>query len=307
MMNEVAGLHRIVALSAGDPAGADLIERGVGIAHLNDGVLRIARALLRTDLDIAYAGALRNEGFTTTLSDDTGKVVVGPRFISFLGWPYYNALGVEQIADTLGLCRYVRVESGPEASCDSALEAWPEGNWARAKANSVTRGMMLSKQLCEDINGDDVGPRIAQILIGGKKYGFDGVMPGLAEEFLCGLDSGLAVYIVGAFGGAASALADSLIRGKLDKSLVFESHLDNVNFKKTLEGARREDQMSMLKDAFSRLGRRILDVHSGKISMNNGLSKKENDELMTTTDLGRVVRLILSGLHKRALIKGGRT
>jgi hypothetical protein len=45
----------------------------------------VLASALRGNLDAAYAGYLRGDGFTASLADDTGKVVIGPRFISFLG------------------------------------------------------------------------------------------------------------------------------------------------------------------------------------------------------------------------------
>jgi hypothetical protein len=51
----------IVTFSAGDPPADDLVVRGLGTAHVDDGVLRVARAVLRRNLDAAYAGNLRGD------------------------------------------------------------------------------------------------------------------------------------------------------------------------------------------------------------------------------------------------------
>jgi hypothetical protein len=183
--------------------------------HVDDGVLRVARSLLRGNLDAAYAGYLRGDGFSASLADDTGKVVIGPRFISFLGWPFSKSLTTTEIADTLGLCRYVRVDPVFSTEGIQPFSKTPAFGWAMARATTATRKCLFSRLPCADIDSQPVAPRVAEILFAGKAYGFQGVMPGIAEEAMCALRANLAVYIVGAFGGAASLLTESLTTSRL--------------------------------------------------------------------------------------------
>ena len=113
--------------------------RGLGQEHLDDGVLRIARAVLRLNCDIAYAGDLRSGGFATALSDDSGTVVLGPRFVSFMGWPFHGTLTPARIADTLGLCRYVRIPPvGDVAGIEPFSKILPlDGRWLKRRQPRV--------------------------------------------------------------------------------------------------------------------------------------------------------------------------
>jgi hypothetical protein len=294
----------IVTFSAGDPPTEDLVHRGIAAAHVDDGVLRVARSVLRGNLDAAYAGYLRGDGFTTSLADDTGKVVIGPRFISFLGWPFSEKLTTTRIADTLGLCRYVRVDpgfptKGLQASIEtSALTETPDFGWAMARATTTTRKCLFSGIPCADINSEEVAPRVAQILFAGKAFGFQGVMPGIAEEAMCALRANLAVYIVGAFGGAARLLAESLTTSRWPEAFKIASHESYPTFKRMLEGAKDAGSSEVPVEAFSQLEAMMKSVREDFLRLHNGLDDKDNRELMLTSDLGKVVRLITKGLSK---------
>ena len=287
----------IVTFSAGDPPADDLVVRGLGTAHVDDGVLRVARAVLRKNLDAAYAGSLRGDGFTTSLADDTGKVVLGPRFISFLGWPFSANLTPAQIADTLGLCRFVLVDPGfPTSEVASISEALNSG-WPMAQATTATRECLFSDQACTDINSEPVGRRVGQILFAGKAFGFLGLIPGIAEEALCALRSNLAVYIVGAFGGAARLLAEALTTSQMPEAFTIDAHRADKNFTNMIEGAEAAGMAGVPVQAFGQLQETIKEVRGDFGRLNNGLTPDENQELMLTSDLGKVVRLITKGLE----------
>ena len=286
----------VVTFSAGDPPPVDLVQRGMGSAHLDDAVLRVARSVLRRDLDAAYAGFLRDGGFTTHLADDTGKVVVGPRFISFLGWPFSENLTPTQIADTLGLCRYVVVPSGIDTEKIVPFSETPEFGWAMAQATTATRRLLFSVEPYADINREMVPPRVAQILFAGKARGFLGVMPGIAEEAMCAQEAGLAVYIVGAFGGAARCLVEALTKPEWPDVFRLETHLSDPAFSRMLAGAASAGCADVPAAAFYRLQTTLASVRADLGRLRNGLDADENRELMLTSDMGKVVRLISKGL-----------
>jgi hypothetical protein len=294
----MANERPVVCFSAGDPPPGDLVKRGLGAIHLDDGVLRVARSILRHNLDIAYAGYLRGGGFTADLADDTGKVVLGPRFVSFLGWPYSKELTTTRIADTLGLCRYVLVPPGFSTENIEPFFDIPKFAWAMARATTATRQQLLSTQACVDVNGEEVGPRIAVVLFAGKSKGFLGIMPGIAEEAYCAIESKLAVYIVGAFGGAARLLAESVTGPKTADAFTFKANEGDANFDRMKKGAIEAGCGDEPEDAFRRLGATLESVRGDLGRLNNGLGADENRELMLTGDLGKVIRLITKGLSK---------
>ena len=289
---------QVIAFSAGDPPPADLRERGLSKLHIDDGVLRVARSILSEGYNIAYAGDLRGGGFATDLSDDTGKVVLGPRFISFLGWPFADTLSPARIADTLGLCRYVILD--PQLLTTSIITpttGTPEWNWKMACCTRQTRQSLFSKKNFVDLNMDRIEPRTAQVLFAGKSNGFLGFMPGIAEEFLCAMQENLAIYIVGAFGGAASKLAESLTTGQISPIYQIDYHRDEDNFNRMLKGADLAKQTEKPIAYFEELSNTLKRVHEDHTLLNNGLGRAENDSLMTTSDIGKVIRLIKKGMR----------
>jgi hypothetical protein len=94
----------------------------------------------------------------------------------------------------------VRVDPGFSAEGTQAFAETPDFGWAMARATTATRKCLFSRIPCADINSEAVPPRVAEILFAGKAFGFQGVMPGIAEEAMCALRANLAVYIVGVFG-----------------------------------------------------------------------------------------------------------
>jgi hypothetical protein len=261
----------IVTFSAGDPPVEHLVRRGIGAPHVDDGVLRVARSVLRGNLDAAYAGNLR-DGFTASLADDTGKVVIGPRFISFLGWPFSEKLTPAQVAHTLGLCRYVRVDPGFSTHGIEPFSETPDFGWAMARATTATRKLLFSRVSCVDVNSEAVGPRIAQILFAGKAFGFLGIMPGIAEEAMCALNANLAVYVVGAFGSAARLLAESLTTSELPDAFTHDSHESNAIFRRMLEGAKNAGCDDAPTEAFQKLQATLKTVGEDLNQLHNGLN-----------------------------------
>jgi hypothetical protein len=254
---------------------------------------------LREGFDIAYGGDLRGGGFAENLSDDTGTVVLGPRFVSYLGWPFADRLTTARIADTLGLCRYVAVEAGCDVDGIEPFDETPESSWAMAQATTNMRRALFDNVVSTDIDGADVRQRVAQVLIAGKARGFFGKMPGVAEEAVVALEHGLAVYIVGAFGGAASLLAETLIGGAWPRLLTYEAHLDDPAFARMLRGAELAEAASEPRRRFDQLRARFESIRPDLGRLDNGLTDAENRELMTTCDIGKVCYLVRKGLRSR--------
>jgi hypothetical protein len=167
-----------------------------------------------------------------------------------------------------------------------------------ARATTATRERLFSHKACNDINSEPVGPRVGQILFAGKAFGFLGLLPGIAEEALCALRSNLAVYVVGAFGGAARLLAEALTTSQMPEAFTMDAHRADKNFTKMIEGAEAAGMADGPVQAFGQLKETIKEVRGDFGRLNNGLTPDQNRELMLTSDLGKVVRLITKGLSK---------
>jgi hypothetical protein len=192
----------------------------------------------------------------------------------------------------------VRVDPGFSAEGTQAFAETPDFGWAMARATTATRKCLFSRIPCADINSEAVPPRVAEILFAGKAFGFQGVMPGIAEEAMCALRANLAVYIVGAFGGAARLLAESLTTSRWPDAFRIDAHESDPTFKRMLEGAKDAGCSDVPTDAFNELEATITSVREDLFRLHNGLDEKDNRELMLTSDLGKVVRLVTKGLSK---------
>ena len=271
-------------LSVSDPPASDLARNGFRRVHLDDAAVRIARRLLRDEFDVMYGGTPRS-GFTEGFQDDSGAVVIEERLINYLGWPYSRRLNATQIADAFGVTRYARVPWDRE---ETEKEDDP---WANAEAASHTRRRVVQSGL-HDLNGKAIPRPGGLIALGGQLAGFSGFLPGVAEEIAVALEAGLAVYVLGGFGGAAHQVAQVLL-GNKSSDLTFDTFLGGEKYQRLREKAIEKGREPELRQHIEWMWGVL---HGSNI--NNGLSEQENIHLWTTVDLGQAIALIAKGLSK---------
>jgi hypothetical protein len=261
-----------VLLSVSNPSREDLARRGMRSCHLDDATIRIARALLFDDFDVMYGGRPR-DGFTKGFQDDSGAVVVEARLINHLGWPYTRGLTAAQVADGFGVTRYVMVHWPGEEF------AAVEDPLAAADAASHTRRAVVCGGL-RDLDDRPVPKPAGLIALGGQLTGFAGFLPGVAEEIAVALERGVAVYVLGGFGGAAGQVA-SVISGKKSAALTLKSFMSDDKYQALLDAARRQERNQELESRLDWLMRQLQrkDLH-------NGLTRDQNKTLWSTANLG---------------------
>ncbi len=205
-------------------------------------------------------------------------MVLRPRLVNYLGWPWAERLTPAQVADDLGVCRYVKV---PATWAPSPVPERPDPGHL-VKASTETRQAIPSGSHL-DLDGRSVGPRIAQVVFGGQLSGYQGVLPGILEEAMIARENGLGLFVVGGFGGAARALADFLC--------------DGVPFSKSLGRGPGGDTALLQQRALSlsALARCFKSARTRQ-DLGNGLDWEENRSLMRTMDGARIVSLIDKGL-----------
>jgi hypothetical protein len=219
----VPGQSRLpVLLSVSNPSPQDLAHRGMRSCHLDDAAVRIARALLFDDFDVMYGGLPRT-GFTIGFQDDSGAVVVEARFINYLGWPHTLRLKATQIADGFGVTRYIRVPWPGDASTASD----DPDPWEVAQAATHTRQAIVRSGL-HDLDGRVIPRPAGLVALGGQTGGFAGFLPGVAEEIAMAMEQGVAVYVLGGFGGAAKQ-ATAVMSGGHSDAFTLDSFMTNPN------------------------------------------------------------------------------
>jgi hypothetical protein len=273
-----------VLLSVSNPSRQDLARRGMRSCHLDDTTIRIARALLFDDFDVMYGGRPR-EGFTAGFSDNSEAVVVEARLINYLGWPYTRTLTAAQVADGFGVTRYVRVPfPGEDTAADGDL-------WATAEAATHTRRAIVRGGL-HDLDGRAVPRPAGLIALGGQLLGFAGFLPGVAEEIAVALEQGIGVYVLGGFGGAAEQVA-AVMSGKGSDALTFDRFMTDEKYQALCQVAKNHGRDQELRGRLEWLWGELRrkDFH-------NGLTKKQNADLWTTSNVGLAMALVTNGLKR---------
>ncbi len=209
----------LIALSAGD--SDDLAARGydagAGSVHVDAAVLRFCRALLEGHVRIAYGGTLRDgKSFASLLHDVVTAMSVNlaveaspdptTALENYVAAPYWVTFDVAMRASLAGLAKFIRIgENAPPGASDG------EKAVALATALSETRRAIARTTR-------------ATIALGGKRFGFSGFLPGVAEEVLCAMESltgpdrledpepeQVRVVLIGEFGGVTRALVQYVL------------------------------------------------------------------------------------------------
>jgi len=248
----------------------NLLRRGMGIEHLRELLLGLARPLIRGSCTLAYAGHWRetednftydllqlisderedrSAGETPSASSKSHRHPIRDVLYNHLAWPNYLTVSPEIEARWAHCCRIIRVTQQlagiPAASRvpdslpvpDSDAATLNSGICLSAMRRLATQGMTL------EIAGipKDQRPKVprldARILLGGKLSGYSGFLPGLFEEALLAMENSVPLYILGGFGGSAGALSEALMANKRTRTpeLTFEWHAQNTPQVKQLE------------------------------------------------------------------------
>ena len=131
----------------------------------------------------------------------------------------------------------------------------------------------------------------ARVILGGRMTGFSGFMPGIMEEFIQAVSMNHPVYLLGGFGGAASALS-AMLRGKIVVKDVLDGCTANLRY---------QSYVGYCNDKGIDMGYGMLEeiVSSGISCLNNGLSDEDNYLLLQSTDVIEIVGLIIKGLNSK--------
>ena len=164
----------------------------------------------------------------------------------------------------------------PKGVVDSKIFVPPVGNdnlniWA----HSLTK---MRKKMERNVD--------ARIIIGGRLSGFKGKYAGLIEEFLIASAKGHPIYLIGGFGGAAKAIVDLIENKDVDLCKLAEEIPSYSGFVKYYNSMNRD-----------RINYEYITSQIRNYSFDNGLTSEENEELCHTTNILKIVSLVLKGLN----------
>lgn len=306
LANNLRARSLIVALSVSD--SEDLAGFGLRKPHLDGIFLELSRYLLLAGIRLAYGGHLQTDGYTIRLAnllrdpiveqlrgEPPKETALPAELITFIPWP--TPINVQDKAG-LGLLVDVRRCDRP-ADIDEALDPTfvalpsveipvdsPLHRFAWSRGLTVMREYQTSEVNARIIVGGHLGST------GG---GYKGRMPGVLEEALSSIRAKRPTYIVGAFGGCARLVIDTLegvprqeLTWKYQSAIAYSAELRKLYQERKLVWDEYEDISAFLRDC-------------GYPGLHNGLSVDENRELATTRSVERIVELVFLGLNRATL------
>ena len=204
LLNAAALAGDRIAISASD--SADLDRLGLMEVHFRLALAEIGRCVLASGGTLAYGGHLRADGYTTFLIRELQKYGRrdGPLLLC-LAWQEHRELKLSEIAardSDLGLLGTIVCldpdgrEIEPGDGRGEAAEKIDDAALRRRALTGMRRYMATRTR--------------GRVLIGGKRAGFQGEIPGLMEEALISLENGHPVYLSGGFGGVTADIAKAL-------------------------------------------------------------------------------------------------
>jgi hypothetical protein len=263
-----------IAISASE--SSDLLRLGLVETHFRLALAEIARSVLVSGGKLAYGGHLDPDGYTVMLMKELHRYGRRDRPLRiYLAWQEHRKLSKaeynKQVED-LGLSgEIVCLDlTGKPTSWDSGRGADPEPVTDASTRIQALSGLRV--HMAQNENG--------RVIIGGKRSGFEGAMPGVLEEAVASIANGQPLYVAGGFGGVA---ADIVMR----------------------MGILGADWLPKLADAHAPEARLVAGLD--KLSMlvknqgwpKNGLLDTENAQLAATHRPSEIAALVSLGLGRR--------
>lgn len=259
-----------VAISVSD--SPDLALLGMAGRHLHRAMNGLATYLLSYGYHLAYGGDLRRDGFTEELFEIASRydrqptgAEPTPPVTDYLAWPVWTAIPrheLRELSDRLaGVARIVYL-SRNGAELDRL-------HYPSSPAEPPLVASALTAMRVTMVHDAD-----ARIILGGRVAGYQGRMPGVAEEALISLQHHKPLYILGGFGGCARDIAYAM------------QLADPIAGTSPPSWDRLDDFTPFAEDANSEL--------------NNGLDTLENRTLAQTPYIQEAIALVLRGLERLA-------
>lgn len=264
-----------LALSVSD--SPDLGKLGLLESHFRMTLGEIGRCVLIACGRIVYGGHLAPSGYAAFLARELERYGQRDRpLLLCLAWSEHRKLPltvIEARRKDLGLLGALVCLDAQGQEIDPASgrsEAAPGPGDAQTESDSLSG---LRRYMTTQSAG--------RILIGGKREGFQGAMPGVLEEAILAVEAKQPIYIAGGFGGVAWDIA-SIVGFGPSGLLPF------------LSGVTPDNRMVT---GLQALEKALGDTNA--VSLQNGLSKDENGQLATAYRPSEVAALVSLGLARK--------
>ena len=311
-----------------------LLARGMGLDHLQELCIRLARPIVRQSASLAYGGnwVETEENFTYKLlqlisaeqEDNSHQKRQGPdttigRLYNHSCWPHYLRVTPRIEAQWINSCRVIRFtqqEAGFAANQivrDDETDSRIKAGDARATFNAAATLSAMRRQMMDGStipipdSADERIPRVdARILIGGGIDRYTGFLPGIFEEALVTFEKERPIYLLGGFGGAASILADAILEpgSHRPSQLTIDWHMKyNTRLPDLLKSSQKFDKAKKFRSTAPALDALFKFVKAARknpsATLRTGLSDSETRELLKTQDIATADRLVRQGVTEK--------
>jgi hypothetical protein len=270
--NALSGIR--IAISASE--SPDLLRLGLVETHFRLALAEIARSVLVSGGKLAYGGHLDPDGYTAMLVRELHRYSRRDQPLRiYLAWQEHRKLAraeFDKQLENLGLFGEI-VCLNPAGK----TVAWGDGRGDDPEpvTDATTRREALSglrTHMAQHESG--------RVIVGGKRSGFEGTMPGVLEEAVTSIANGQPLYVAGGFGGVAADIAMRL--GMLDRKWL-PALADAPAHEPGLVTGLNELSMVVKNQGWPQ----------------NGLSNAENARLAATYRPSEIAALVSLGLGRR--------
>lgn len=280
-INKANIAERKFGIAISDSPDADMARLGQDRSHLKCLSKTIAQKIIRNGAVLMYGGDFRKDGFTQFIFEEAGiakshiKKDNQIMIRNYMSWPAQQGNNLELSiweAEHQGICEFIKCElpSDIKYSAGSEISGYI---WARCLSDMRERMVKES----------DV-----RICAGGKVTDFRGCMPGILEELLFAVEQKKPIFLLGGFGGISERICQYLLYGSLPQELTVEWQ------------SSKSSEYANIVNEYAAHGKSINYIPTTGLSidsLNNGLSKEDNQRLFNTPFLDEVITLISKGLR----------
>jgi hypothetical protein len=278
--------HKNLGISISEPS--DMSLWGITPSHIKDAMIEVGRYAINYGYKLSYGGDLNYGGFIN-FSEVLMEIVLrygDPDFVNKSGEKYVTNYIDSYLSEKMSnpientVSKFTNIVYAPAPDNTMALNEY-------VKDSALYKSLSLSSM--RQFMNDRIN---ARILIGGKYFGFTGVLPGVLEEAYLALRTNKPLYLIGGFGGCTRKIIE-LIKGNKPIELTLNYQLQH------------DENKRQLMDAYDRFDyyrsseltyKTIPSFFNETLRFNNGLNCEDNHILFETRNIKEAIYLLFKGL-----------
>jgi SLOG cluster2 len=137
----------------------------------------------------------------------------------------------------------------------------------------------------------------ARLCLGGRRAGYQGRYPGVIEEALLAVQENKPLYVSSILGGASKQVVDAIEGKQMPSDFCVPNPTERLYQQPPVNEANLDTRSDRIVDRGA-VWHEFAEKGSERISVLNGLTLEENNELLRTPVIERAIELVLTGLSR---------